>query len=184
MRRVSYEWRIPDVSWLTDESVIESPYFTTGDQFNWKLTIRVDGSNEGQSEIWLSFKSTDSSSVTFDVDGYFFNVCGKKLDNFWAERWDTNQVKWTFSRQEFFNISRMFLFDDTLVIKVDVKYFHVDFNPTCSSAASFGLLKKVKSRLVETFRGQRRTWNPMEIQAVQANSKFASPKIKLKFRLK
>jgi hypothetical protein len=186
MRSVSYEWRIPDVSWLTDETVIESPYFTSGDQFNWKLTIKVDGSIDGESEIWLSFKSTDSSAVTFDVDGYFFNICGRKLDNFWAERWDTNQVKWTFNREEFFDITRMFLFDDTLVVKVDVKYFHVDLNTTCSSAGSSGILKKMKNRLVETLWGQSRTWNPVELQAMHCNSKFASPKIKrkLKFRLK
>ena len=39
VKSVSYEWEIDNLSFFSDDHLIESPTFTAGDQFTWKLEI-------------------------------------------------------------------------------------------------------------------------------------------------
>ena len=63
VKSVSYDWVINNLSFFTDEKVIESPAFTAGDQFKWKLEIVPKWHEDHQ--FWrLSILPLTAESIT------------------------------------------------------------------------------------------------------------------------
>ena len=133
VKSVCYDWVINNLSFFTEEKVIESPAFTAGDQFKWKLEIVPKWHEDHQ--FWrLSILPLTAESITCRASVVLVDCGGpviKKLTSCHGFKkltsmpWDTAKggFKWKTNRWQTKDHHQFFMFDgDHLTVKVRIEY--------------------------------------------------------------
>ena len=124
VKSVCYDWVINNLSFFTEERNIESPTFTAGDRFKWKLEIVPKWNRNGQ--FWrLGVLSMSDESVTCKVSAVLVDHEGCVIKEMTSLPWDTakGEIKWKTNRWNSAYHHQLFMFDDDhLTVKVQIKY--------------------------------------------------------------
>jgi hypothetical protein len=126
VKSVSYDWEIENLSFFTEERSIESPTFTAGDQFQWKLEIvpKGHGDHHYHSQYWrLNILPLTAESITCRSSAVLVRSDGRVINKLSSLPWDTAKGKsqWKTSRWE--KEDQFFKFDgDNLTVKVRIEY--------------------------------------------------------------